>query len=247
MKKKLIATIGTILGAVVIYVAVVGVSSNSAYSQTSSFIQSKMTSLMTEIDESIQRNPQLGMSSNPYDYIKNSQAYADIVDTGIKAVKPLYDMLYESRGEGLNAYIYAVAIQEITDQDYVYNIDYGWSNAMEFIMCYEMKVNNSKTEFERIMNTKELTEDEKIGNITELGVFAVGYLLDEYDKNRSLLSKNVIEESLINITGSTPTVTSSFNIEKRSFHRDLSAWRGENEEAYRSINVLDGLAGENQN
>jgi hypothetical protein len=234
MKKKLISIVGTILVVAIICITIVSVSSTSAYAQTSNYIENKMASLMTEIDELIKSNDQMAMSSNPYDYIKNSQDYEDIVGTGVKAVKPLYDMLYKSPDAGLYEYILALAIEDITAQEYVYNVDYGWKNSLEFRMCYEMKVNNSTTQFERIMNTGELTEDEKIQSITELGVFAVDCLLDEYDKDDSLLPKNVIEKSFANIMSNAPTEKSSFSIQ------DLSVWRVENEEAYRSLKVLNG-------
>lgn len=70
-------------------------------------------------------------SSNPYDYTKN-EYYNDIVKLGSNAVPVLEKMYKNNKLTGLNAYISALAIQDIT-KCYLheeYNLD--WSTAEEF-------------------------------------------------------------------------------------------------------------------
>lgn len=58
-------------------------------------------------------------------------------------------------------------------------------------------------------------------------------LLDELDKKDSLLSDKVIETSLINIIKKTSNCDDNFNAQS------IANWRTENEDAYRSLKVLN--------
>lgn len=158
MRKKLLFVMCILLIATGLYYSISRVPMTSAYAQTTNSIENKMESLMTEIDDLSKNNEQLALNSNPYAYVENSKDYKEIVEMGVRAVKPLYDLLYKSPDAGLYEYILALAIQEITQQEYIYHVDYGWKNSLEFRLCYETKVNNSITDFEYIMNVKELSE-----------------------------------------------------------------------------------------
>jgi 3-methyladenine DNA glycosylase AlkC len=83
------------------------------------------------------------------------------------------------------------------------------------------------------VNVKEFTDEEKITLITKLGVFSVASLLDELDKDESLLSRSVIETSLVNIVKPTSPTDSNFDI------KAIVDWRTKNEEAYRALMILN--------
>lgn len=70
-------------------------------------------------------------SSNPYDYTKN-EYYKNIVALGKDAVPVLEDMYNKGKLTGVNAYLSALAIQDITqcNLNEKYNLD--WSTAEEF-------------------------------------------------------------------------------------------------------------------
>ena len=70
-------------------------------------------------------------SSNPYDYTKN-EYYSNIVKLGTDAVSVLESMYKSGKLTGVNAYISALAIQDITKCNVheEYNLD--WSTAEEF-------------------------------------------------------------------------------------------------------------------
>ena len=125
-----------------------------AYAETLEDINVNMDSLMSEIEQEMKTNPELAMLGSPISFIKQSQAYKNIIGLGLKSVKPLYDKLYESHDAGLYEYILALAIEEITQEEYVYNTEYGWKNSLEFRMCYETKVNNVVFNVEKIINHK---------------------------------------------------------------------------------------------
>lgn len=70
-------------------------------------------------------------SSNPYDYTKN-EYYKNIVNLGKDAVPVLEDMYNKEKFTGVDAYLSALAIQDITqcNLNEKYNLD--WSTAEEF-------------------------------------------------------------------------------------------------------------------
>lgn len=70
-------------------------------------------------------------SSNPFDYTKN-EYYKNIVALGEDAVPVLEDMYNKGKLTGVNAYLSALAIQDITgcNLNEKYNLD--WSTAEEF-------------------------------------------------------------------------------------------------------------------
>ena len=70
-------------------------------------------------------------SSNPYDYTKN-EYYTNIVKLGIDAVPVLESMYKNNKLTGVNAYISALAIQDITECHIYQEYNLEWSTAKEF-------------------------------------------------------------------------------------------------------------------
>ena len=75
-------------------------------------------------------------SSNPYDYTKN-EYYNNIVNIGSAAVPILKNMYYNGELSGLNAYISALIIQDITKCDLLAEYKLNWSTANEFYRLWE--------------------------------------------------------------------------------------------------------------
>ena len=108
---------------------------------------------MTELEKEMTANPELSMMGSPISLIENSQSYKNIIKLGLNGVKPLYDKLYDSKDAGLYEYILSLAIEDITQEKFVYNKDYGWKNSLEFRLSYEAKVNNTQTNVEKSVTT----------------------------------------------------------------------------------------------
>lgn len=172
---------------------------SSVYATTLDDINTNMNSLMTEIETEMRTKPQVAMMGSPINIIKESQSYKNIVALGLQAVKPLYDKLYDSRDAGLYEYILSLAIEEISQEEFIYNATYGWKNSLEFRMAYETKVNNVQTDVEMIINNEKLTDEEKTEKLKEEGIFAISTLIEEYNNTESKLSKKVIEDVVQNI------------------------------------------------
>lgn len=70
-------------------------------------------------------------SSNPYDYTKNGY-YKNILKLGSDAVEVLENMYKSGKLTGVNAYISALAIQDITKCNLYEEYKLDWSTAEEF-------------------------------------------------------------------------------------------------------------------
>lgn len=75
-------------------------------------------------------------SSNPFDYTKN-EYYNNIVNLGKDAVPILEDMYKSGKLLGVNAYLSALAIEDITDCDLHERYNLEWSTAEEFYTLWE--------------------------------------------------------------------------------------------------------------
>lgn len=202
--KKLIYVILTLLFISILFIGISmffpsNSSSNSVYASTLNSINDNMNRLMSEIEKEMRADPKIAMLGSPIDFIRNSSSYKNIINLGLNVVKPLYDKLYESHDAGLYEYILALAIEEITQEEFIYNANYGWKNSLEFRLCYETKVNNSETNVEKIINNENLSNEEKIAKFKEQGIFAVPFLIDEYNNINSKVSKEVIEIAIKDI------------------------------------------------
>ncbi len=78
-------------------------------------------------------------SSNPYDYTKNDY-YKKIVEIGSSAVSTLESMYKNGKLTGVNAYLSALLIQDITKCNLYDKYGYDWSTAEEF---YKLWQNNN--------------------------------------------------------------------------------------------------------
>lgn len=62
-------------------------------------------------------NPAAQLSSNPYDYTKDSQDYRDIVNLGENALKYMLIKFENSKENGLREYVMAIACSEILKEN----------------------------------------------------------------------------------------------------------------------------------
>lgn len=106
--------------------------------QKANFYTSENEQLEKEIMTNLNKITEVSdlASSNPYDYTKN-EYYNNLISLGNKAI-PVFESMYnEKKITGLDAYISALAIQDITKCDNI-----KWDTAEEF---YELlKKDNCK-------------------------------------------------------------------------------------------------------
>lgn len=172
MKKANFIYIGTILSLVLCMFFVFNTRSISA--------AEKVRLNLEGIDESIQNEvsnrTKLALSSNPYDYIADNTYYNSIIDIGVPALAELEDTLKRSEQNGLNEYILAIAIEEISRANVnaiLGNVDYGWENAKEFLSEWTDIKLSATNNVESIIQSKTLTEEEKLMKVKDYGILAV--------------------------------------------------------------------------
>lgn len=187
------------------------------------------------------RNKELvSYSSSPYTIVKNISEYDELVNLGIDAVEPLYKKISDSSESGLIEYIYAMAIEDIMSQNFEYNLiqknsddyNYGWANSLEFKEAFSSYMKMIPDLYTEIKNNNELTNEEKINSIKELGLGVVPYIIDDIsDGNASLDYENVLESILIekNIIKSA----------KSSDNFNLNEWINSNKNSYYKLQKIN--------
>lgn len=216
---------------------------STVYAATLEKINTNMDTLMAEIEKEMTDNPELAMMGSPITIIEESQAYQKIIELGLNGVKPLYDKLYNSQDSGLYEYILALAIEDITKEEFIYNKDYGWKNSLEFRMAYETKVNNVQTNVEKIINDENLSDEDKLSKFKEQGIFAVSFLINEYNNNESKVAKAIIKEAIQDISN-------DYNIDNNNNNNNILLMNAketddfiiENKDLFDSLVDLNGKA-----
>lgn len=208
-------------------------------------IQRSINQLTTEKDP-------LSYSSNPYEIVKNNQSYQELIDLGIPAVLPLYNKIVNSEESGLYEYIYAMAIEKIMEQNYIYDytksiskdnlkeinesgyssedLSYGWATTKEFADAFKNYMVEIPSKYESIKENKKFETSEKTNQIVELGLGVVPYLID--DIKSSKLEDLNLEEVLTTLLLQKNKITLN---SKKSTKFDINQWIDENNEQYQLL------------
>ncbi|MCR5793690.1 MAG: hypothetical protein K6G65_11020 [Lachnospiraceae bacterium] len=122
--------------------------------------------IRTDMDGILAKNPEVLLSSNPYDYIDN-EYYEDIVNIGMDAVNVLEDDIIEKEEASLDGYIAALAVQDITDVNISELYGEDWETADEFWSKWNTMIETMPDEIDRILKS----DKNKIEEIQKYGVF----------------------------------------------------------------------------
>ncbi|MEK4042863.1 hypothetical protein NSU18_04310 [Paenibacillus sp. FSL H8-0048] len=149
-------------------------------------IDQNLNGLATQLQAEVTNKTELAMSSNPYDFIKNSEEYTNIVNIGPDAIPILEKKIDESEGSGLFDYIFAVAIEEISKVDLKEEQSTAWAYGDKFSEKWKVKLSTLPAEVENIANS-DLSENEKITSLTKLGLPAVPFIMDQVESGKTEL------------------------------------------------------------
>ena len=179
-----------------------------AFNSQSASAAEKVRINLEKIDESIQNEINnrtiLSLSSNPYDYVVDNQYYDKIILLGVAALPELETTLINSENNGLNEYILAIAIEEISKVDVnkiLGNTDYGWENAMEFESEWTKIKSTASHAVETIILSNELDTEEKIMQISNYGILAIPSL-ESYLSAVDSREKSSLDTELEKLVGS---------------------------------------------
>jgi hypothetical protein len=144
------------------------------------------TALLAQLIQNEIRNKTVSLSSNPYDYIKDSEGYENIVKLGYKAFPVLEKKIDESAGSGLFDYIYAAAIEEIGKVNLKEDDLAPWDTGDKFSEKWKTKLESIPEDVEKIASSQQSDED-KITSLTKLGLPAVPFIIDQVEDGKTEL------------------------------------------------------------
>jgi len=132
--------------------------------------------LNKSIQDKINNNPELGLSSNPYDYIVDNDYYDYIISQGISSLPELESILKDSDTNGYNEYIIAIAMEEISMTNIrgvLGDPNVGWGSGKEFEKEWSDIRVNASDRIDTILRESNLSTKEKLTMIEYYGVLAV--------------------------------------------------------------------------
>jgi hypothetical protein len=128
----------------------------------------------------MERDPMLGLQSNPYVYLEGNEYYDAIIAMGPAAIPQLEQEMREPSSRGLSIYLIAVAVEKTAKADIEGIIDdhYAIGTAGDF-WDYWVPVRASATQDVReIAYSSEYTTEQKLEKIGYYGLLAVPALDD---------------------------------------------------------------------
>ncbi|MFF2911723.1 MULTISPECIES: hypothetical protein [Bacillales] len=115
-------------------------------------IDENLDGLVEQLQTEAANKTELAISSNPYDYLKNSAAYSNIVNLGTDALPILEKKMDESEGSNLFDYIFAAAIEEISKINLKEDQSTTWASGDNFSE-WKQKLSTLPEEVEKIANS----------------------------------------------------------------------------------------------
>lgn len=132
-----------------------------------------LSRLYSDLAESC-RDPLVMFSSNPYDYIENNPAYEAIIRQGVKILPELEGYLAASGKSGLEEYLFAIAIEQITACNLKAYEDTKWESASTFLDAWVPFRKSVPSEIRKIEQSG-LSQAEKRAKISKYGILSLPY------------------------------------------------------------------------
>ncbi len=245
-KKKLFGSIFVCCCIMLLAVTVLFSNNESLYAKTITEVEKVTMEINKNINEMASSKNPKSYSSSPYVIVEGDEAYEKLVNLGVVAIKPLYDKIANSSENGLMEYIYAMAIEEIMQQNYSYasslsivmekpEYDYGWASAKEFEQAFSKFMKKIPSEYNSIMNDTSLTDIEKNAKVRELGLGVVPYIISDIQNNKK--SNFDYENMLVTILSERNQIE-KVNSLSMSTKFDVNSWISANSESYELLKKL---------
>lgn len=118
-------------------------------------VEEDYTGIEEIINQAVEKNENLAMSSNPYEYVKNNSYYDRLVSKGISILPILEKKINENQyGDGLLGYITAIAIEDITECNLKEDKDLQWATVSEFGDSWKKFKKTAKEKIDALINSK---------------------------------------------------------------------------------------------
>lgn len=177
------------LGFVITYIVA---NHNTANAAVEKQIDDNMTAITQHINKEIFLKTELSYSSNPYDYIKENKDFDSIISLGNDAIPALHKRLSKSPNDGLQEYILAIAIEQISKTDLKKKQSSQWETPKGFSKQWNKHLKELPATVDAITNSQAAPED-KINQIIELGTPAIPFILEKIETGNEELFPAVLE------------------------------------------------------
>lgn len=169
----------------------------SIYTSAESQFDRTRADIENRIDNSLQFEGQymvngmpLGLSSNPYDYVKDNENFDALTAYGENTIDDLIDMMNNTDKYGsFDRYLMAIAIETITKTDMKKFDEYSWDEADKFIEQWSKFTTDANAKVKDVINNKNLSEEEKWKEVAKYGTLSIPALQETDSK----LSKKMID------------------------------------------------------
>jgi len=151
-------------------------------------IDESMDGVRTYIFDLMRSNPQKALESNPYVYVgPDNQYYRNIVNIRSPALQYLRNKIAESKNDGLEEYILAIAMEEIAKVNLKgENQSYHWSHAKGFVPVWDQHLKNIPKNVDSIVSSN-IPNMEKFNKLNKLGTPAIPYIMDKIEEGSTYL------------------------------------------------------------
>ncbi|KRE59581.1 hypothetical protein [Paenibacillus sp. Soil750] len=145
-------------------------------------INESFAAISEQINKEISLQSNLSFSSNPYDYIKQNADFDNIIKLGNDALPYLDKKLANSKQNGLQEYITAIAIERIAKLDLKENENTAWENGKGFSAKWNLHLKSIPSSVDAILTDKQLNSDDKVKKIIKLGTPAIPFIADKIER-----------------------------------------------------------------
>ncbi len=165
-------------------------------------------------------------SSNPYDYIRDSNEFNNIVVIGPDALPIIKQRIDDSDENGLREYILAIAAEKIAKVD-LKGDNLGWSTGKEWSDKWSNHLKNLSSNFKNIISSNKDAETKNL-EIVRLGTPALPLIFDEVEQGNPQLIP-----SLQKLVEGNKKINFDINSIK-----DYKEWAKANKDSVQSLRVL---------
>lgn len=191
MKGKII--IKRIVSAAIVCVLVVAAYLVSGYGNAETVKRSQartVEDIIRDMNESVnktmEQDPSIGLSGNPYDYVEGNQYFDELVERGLYGVPAMMQSLKQSQYDGLTEYLIVIAIEEVTETD-LKSTAYAWNDAKSFVEQFEQVSDDRIALVQEALDTNK-TEASLAKELEPYGVIGME-ALNEIEQDTTLRKK----------------------------------------------------------
>jgi len=213
-KKSIFITVGIVIILLIVLTAIFA-------SNKETYADNVVRENLKNFDWSTQIEPDdIVFANSPFAYIRNNENYEEIIKLGVAAIPELEKQLQSSDENGLNEYVIALAISEISGTDVsliTKGESYAWSNAKQFLAEWKAAKELVEIDIVMLLQNDSMANKELRERIQPYGVLAIPVI------------RNILTDDNVALTPA----------EKRIYHKELIKIVNESKLLENEIDLLE--------